>query len=426
MFGKFGQVARFEFVSTMSRPSVLMVMFGLPFLLVGFMALINRLAAPQAGGLLNETTVGQASSLLNEFVLGEDVAVTIPAGLVDETGHITQVPPGSLFVLLPGRDAAQQAYAHGEVSSYYVIPAGYLDGDQVEHYAASPSYPRRSAEASILYRYLVGSFISNPRIVDWVIDPAEFEFVNLAAGEGLAGSSDGSALFSQQFLVGIGVAMLFFAVTMGSAGYLLQTLGKEKQNRVMEILLSSVPARSMLFGKIMGLGAVGLVQLVVWSSVSLLVLGPDASLFANLPLPQLSPARWLIVALFFIAGYFVYASLFAGLGAMAPNPKEGSQYTFFITLPVFLPLWFNNLFWTEPDGPAALALSLFPLTAPLAMPMRLVATDVPAGQWLSGLLITTAFGVGVTLLVARIFRGQNLLSGQSLSLGHIWRTLRGR
>jgi len=121
----------------------------------------------------------------------------------------------------------------------------------------------------------------------------------------------------------------------------------------------------------------------------------------------------------------VYAALFAGLGAIAPNLKEASQVQFFVMLPILLPTWAMSIFTSAPNSPIAVAFSLIPLTSPLAMPIRLPLTAVPLWQSLLGLTVALLTGVGTILLTARLFRGRTLLSGQSLSLRTAWQAISG-
>ncbi len=222
----------------------------------------------------------------------------------------------------------------------------------------------------------------------------------------------------------MGIAILFYLTVIGAAGYLLQSLGKEKEGRVMEILLSSLRPLELLTGKVLGLGGIGLLQMAVWSLLAFTIFQRGDSLFNNITLPTLTAGAWILTILHFIVGYLVYASLFAGLGAIVPNVKEGSQYTFLLMLPTFLPMWFNSIMISAPNGLFATTLSLVPLTAPLAMPMRLAITAVPPWQWLVSLSVSLAAAVLLLWAATKFFRSQTLLTGQSFSPKVIWRTLR--
>jgi ABC-2 type transport system permease protein len=413
-------VARFEFISTVTRRSALIVMFGLPLVAVGLGLLLNRMATP-AGGSADPFV--QAGVLLNEIAIG-NVAEESPAGLVDYTGTITSLEV-EILRLYASEEEVRTAYDAGEINSYYVIPAGYLDGEEVMHYAENPAGPRQDAERNIIYQALVASWLEEPALVERAMNPANISSTNVSP-ETSRGGDEIEGEFTDNFLAGIAVFMLFFLTTMGASGYLLQSLGKEKQNRVMEVLLSSVRPSELLAGKVVGLGAFGLLQLVVWGVVVILFFGRSGdTLFQFLPIPDLSLADWFGIALFFIAGYFVYASLYAGLGALAPNPKEGGQYAFLIILPVLIPVWFNSVFFTAPNSLFPTILSLVPFSAPVAMPMRITATVVPWWQIGLSLSLTILTAIMIIALISRFFRSTTLLSGSSLTLRYIWQTVKG-
>jgi ABC-2 type transport system permease protein len=127
--------------------------------------------------------------------------------------------------------------------------------------------------------------------------------------------------------------------------------------------------------------------------------------------------------LFFLLGYAVYASLMAAVGALVPNLREASQATFIVILPMIVPMMLVSVMVEQPNGALATGLSLFPLTAPVAMMARLAAGPVPLAQLLlsAGLLAATI--VLIVRSVARLFQAQVLLSGQPFSLGRLFGAL---
>ncbi len=412
MKNKYLLVAKHEFTSTLKRRSALFAIFGLPVLSLLILTGINWLARSQSAD--------SSSNALSNFVFDTDKTV-LPAGLVDDTGQITHFPPptDALFAMYPDLDAAQAALEAKEISGYYHIPADYLATGKISQYAED--IPLESSESYMLYSLLADNFIGDEAPVSLVVAPLQqYEEVDLSATEEQS---------EQNYFAALGLAMaiaiLFYMTVMGGSGYLLQSLGKEKENRVMEILLSSVRPFQLLAGKVIGLGGIGLVQMAVWSILAFVVFQKDGGLFANITLPSLTASVWILTILHFMAGYLVYASLFAGLGAIVPSVKEGSQYTFLLMLPTFLPMWFNAIMISAPNGSFALGLSLFPLTAPLAMPMRLAVTAVPAWQWLISLAVSAGTAVLLLWGATKFFRSQTLLTGQRFTLKVIWETVRG-
>jgi len=175
----------------------------------------------------------------------------------------------------------------------------------------------------------------------------------------------------------------------------------------------------------LGLGLVALLQLAIWMGGGWLALnqsGNVATALTDFTLPA-GFAIWAV--LYFLFGYILYASVLGALGALAPNVREGTQFTFLAILPLLVPIWLNTAFTQAPDGALATALSLFPLTAPTAMVTRLSISHVPLWQpvvSLAGLAGTTYLFV---LLSGRFFRADTLLSDASLNWGRIVREVRG-
>ena len=207
----------------------------------------------------------------------------------------------------------------------------------------------------------------------------------------------------------------FYIVILTSASLLLNSISSEKQNRMMEILMTSVTPSQMLTGKIIALGLVGLLQTIVWSGSGYLLLLISGRQFALGDAFKLPPSILIWGVVFFLLGYAVYASLMAGLGALVPNIREASQTTTVVIIPLVIPLMFISSLIQAPNSPLSVFLSLFPLTAPVSMMTRLAATTVPFWQsaLAAALIAITAF-----LLIksaARMFRAQNLLSGQSIT-----------
>jgi ABC-2 type transport system permease protein len=229
------------------------------------------------------------------------------------------------------------------------------------------------------------------------------------------------------FMLPYGVTLLFYFLIMGSSSLLLSNVSKEKENRVMETLLTSLTPTQLLTGKIIGLGLVGLLQTILWLGTGYALLNLSGTVF-SLPFQIQLPGTLLMWGIiFFILGYAVYASLMAGLGALAPNMREASQVTIVIMLPLIIPLFFSSsVFVTEPNGPIATVLSIFPLSAPVAMMARLASGGVPWWQPLVAALLLALTAVFIVRAVAGMFRAQALLSGQPIKIKNYLQALLGR
>jgi ABC-2 type transport system permease protein len=217
------------------------------------------------------------------------------------------------------------------------------------------------------------------------------------------------------YILPYAITFLFYIVIMSAATLMLNSITSEKQNRIIEVLMTSVDPLQMLAGKIIALGLVGLLQTVVWTGTGLVLLrfsGQNLALSSAFQLP-VSILTWGI--LFFLFGYGVYASLMAGVGALVPSVREASQVTMLIIMPLILPLMFISTLITAPNGNLAVILSLFPLTAPVAMMTRLAATSVPVWQTLLSLALLLGTALLTLRAVTGLFKAQNMLTGRSVS-----------
>ena len=141
--------------------------------------------------------------------------------------------------------------------------------------------------------------------------------------------------------------------------------------------------------------------------------GTTFSIGAEFQLP-VSILLWGV--LFFLLGYTIYASLMAGLGALVPNLRESSQATMLVIIPLVIPLMFISSLIESPDSALSVGLSLFPITSPVAMMTRLAGGPVPFWQPALAVVLLIATAILIVRAVANMFRTQNLLSGQTVSI----------
>ena len=226
------------------------------------------------------------------------------------------------------------------------------------------------------------------------------------------------------FVVPMATMFIFFFVITTSGGFLLSSVTREKESRTAETLLTSLEPRQLMVGKVLGLGTVALLQMAIWLGGAIFALDKSNQLFSTLSNFSLPPGFVIWAFLFFIMGYFLYASILGSIGVLAPNAREGSQFTFVAILPLLVPLWFNYTFTESPDGVLAIILSLFPLTAPSSMMTRLAMVNVPTWQILLSLAGLTVTAYLFVLFAAKLFRADNLLSNEGLNWKRVMKEFR--
>jgi ABC-2 type transport system permease protein len=203
-----------------------------------------------------------------------------------------------------------------------------------------------------------------------------------------------------------------------SAGFLQQGTVEDRQNRVMEILLSSVTAEQLLVGKLLGLGAAGLLQ-VGFYVVLVIIPGTTVLSVFDVPIGGL-----MLSLVYFAVGYALFACLMAGFGMIGRTQQETAQLSALWTLAAVSPMWFIMAITAAPNGLVARTLSFFPLTMPVTMIIRLSTGGVP----LVDILASTAIGVISIYLAAvgaaRIFRAATLMYGKRPTLPELVHWLR--
>ena len=226
---------------------------------------------------------------------------------------------------------------------------------------------------------------------------------------------DDSALGQEvTLLLSFVFSMLFFFVVFQFGFAIAQGVVQEKESRIVELLVSAVPVRTLLFGKVLRDGGLALVQLVLVAAVAMV--GTAVTGNRELTSLLLRNAGWFLV--FFMLGFAMLACLWAAAGAFASRNEDLQATTTPLSLLVMLPL-FASIY--TPDGPLRTAMSYFPITSPLVMPSRLLSGD--AAVWeaaLSALLLLVTAGAAV-LLGERLYRSSLLRTSGRTTLRQAWR-----
>ncbi|HJU91064.1 MAG TPA: ABC transporter permease [Gemmatimonadaceae bacterium] len=242
---------------------------------------------------------------------------------------------------------------------------------------------------------------------------------------GRGGSGQMNVIFA------IGVAFLLYMSIAFYGQNVLRGVMEEKQTRVAEVVVSSVSPTKLLAGKVLGVGAVGLTQIVIWTLTSVALIKARGPILARMgadvapmPLPSISTPDAIALVLFFVLGYTVYAALFAAVGAMVNSEQEAQQAQWPIMLLLISSVFFLQPILQNPDGTLARVMGALPFTAPIVMPLRMsVAPVAPVDVVLS--LISVVAGCYVAIwLAARIYRVGLLMYGKRPSLGELGRWVR--
>jgi ABC-2 type transport system permease protein len=360
--------------------------------------------------------------------VGSDAPAEI--GVVDQTGELAPVSQVTIdealldidqqlqFTTFLNQEAAQAAFLEGDIGGYMLIPQGYYDGEAVTYYAdEDPGDVVEEGLQLYLQRALLGE---NP---EWVFERlqnlATYTYIGLDSGQEVA---EGPGLLIR-LLAPAALAIVFGLAVFLGANQMGTTIIREKESRAMEIVVTSLQTRELVTGKVLGTTLLSLTQISIWTAGALaaatLFLWGDVQL-ATLALPW-TTLLWGMLLI--IPAYFLFAFLVAGLGIIAGDRQQAQQLAGLVGLFGLAPLWVLGPILTNPEGAAAIGLTIFPLTAPMVVLIRMILIDVPAWQLatsLAVLLLTLAFAIW---FVAKIFRAAMLNYGQTLRLRQIWQVL---
>ncbi len=449
-----GVVACREFLSTVKRRSYLIVTFGMPFfatLYFGLLALVPAYIMTREGG----ATVGlvdEAGGLASAPSASAGGSGTAGASRPSPTPAATAGPIGALgerlgrqpqarlagallekmmepsrFRRFPDRSAALEALRGGAIERFFLLPADYLRRGGIESYEAegAPAGVDGSRAEEDLERLLSSTLLAGrlpedlrARIETPIDGARRLSFLQRSDGRLEPIHPDER---TARLLIPVAFGIVLLMALMTNAGYLLQGLTEEKENRVIEVILTSVRPHQLLLGKLLGLGAAGLLQLAVWCSVA----GFAGAVLAAGTLAYLNPALFLGCLVFFILGFLMIGSLMIGTGALGSNSRESQQLAMIWSLAASLPplvTWLVLL--REPNGLLARALGWFPPTAPVTMMVRLGTGRVPLWD-IAVAIVALIAGVALSIRLAAGLLGLGLLMyGRRPTLAEIARHLR--
>jgi ABC-2 type transport system permease protein len=334
-----------------------------------------------------------------------------PIGYVDLSGRFPD--PGDFAAFLvryPDEATARADVQSGKLSGYYLIASDYLATGRVTRY--STQFNVIESDTALFESFLLTRLLQDesPLLLARLQGPARVIEHQLDRSGQAVTEIEGDSM-SNYWLV-YTFAMVLVMSTFFSAGQVTRSVITEKENRMIEVVLSSVRPLQLLAGKMVGQGVAGLIQVVAWLAGILIIIQITAANVPFLGTVDLPFSVFIITLLYFLGGYFLFAAFAAGVGAISGNMREGPQYAVVYTLPAVVPLFLLPVVLESPNETLAVVLSLLPFCSPLGMIERIVITTVPGWQIALSLAILGLSVLVALWLSARLFRVNTLLSGQ--------------
>lgn len=349
----------------------------------------------------------------------------MPVGYIDHYGilqNAQQIPTEEKKMFKPveaiafaDETSAKNAMENGEIQAYFVFDEDYISTGKV----TMTSIEKPGSNASDDF----GSFVSY-NLVKEMPKPV---FTRLTDGNNITiRSLDGSREMGEDnwmvMLLPIIAGVLFMIAVNVSGGYLMQAVVEEKENRTMEILVTSISPTQLMAGKVIGDLMVGLTQLGIW--ILFLIAGlkfaptflPDMA-----EIPSLDVKYILLLVGTLLPAFVMVSAAMGAVGATATEMREAQQMAGLFTLPIVIPFWFITPIMFNPNGTLAVIMSMFPFTAPVALPLRAGFTDVPWWQISITIALLVVLAIFSLWLAGKVFRIGMLRYGKKVSLKEAFR-----
>jgi ABC-2 type transport system permease protein len=311
-----------------------------------------------------------------------------------------------------------------DITEYFVIPPDFDSTGIINRYTIQKELAPPAATTTAIKNFISSNLLTG-RVSDTTITliekPLNLVTATLTATGAVAPQQGG---YTNLIIPGV-FSFLMALSLIFSATYVIQSLSEEKENRVMEILLSSVSTRQLLTGKVLGLGTAGLLQVIVWVISLPLLLNLASSYIGGFISTIHVPANfWVLGIIYFILGYSLFAVLSATVAAVTSTVQEAQGLAGIYTFFNFAPFWFISLLMFFPNSPVWIVFSIFPFTAPVLVLLRLGLFGVPIWQLTVSIAVLVLCIIGGLLLAARLLRVYLLMYGKRPNLGQVIRNLK--
>ncbi len=408
---KIWTIARHEYLTSIRRTGFIVMTAIIPAL--GLIVLILTAILPPWGDAV-------ADWLQRQFDVGRK-----PVGVVDRSGYFTPLLPEyrESFILYEDPEAAEAALRADKLQVVLIIGEDYLETGRIMALTRESFGEAAIADSDRVRSFLVTHLLANrvdPALARRAADPTEDLQLRIISGTGE--ERGGGMLFT--FLVPYFLALFLIMTIFSSSGHLLQSVAEEKENRIVEIIISSVRPTELMAGKVLGLGALGLTQVLIWLGSAWGFTGGMATVLAMAGRVGIPARVFILGVVYYLLGYLLYAVLMAGVGALGTTMRESQQLAGIFSFIAVIPYMLASFVMVNPNAPVVRAFSFFPLTAPTMMMLRIPLGEVP---W-----VDIAGSIGVLLLSipaalwfgAKLFRVGLLIYGKRPTMREIWRILR--
>jgi ABC-2 type transport system permease protein len=414
-------------IGTVLGPLLLVAIFGVQFLILA-----------KGGGGAQRIAILDASGQelaprITQVV--EERAAATPAFMAraSYTFEVQQAAPEQREML---QQQMTQRIMARELDGFLWLPPEALEGQGIRYEGSNATNSQVMAEL----RQGVQRVVQSARLREEGIDEARLGNALQPVSMDVARTGDdgtaGNVMAARLMAFAMAFAIYIMVIMWGQS--IMMSVQEEKRDRIVELIVSSVRARDLLFGKVIGIGGAGVLQLAVWVLAALLLLtygtvmagalGASPAIVQALQegtmLPRLPIDLGIAFVFFFAGGFFLFATLFAVIGALVTNTQEAQQFVFPVLLPFIIGFFISMPAADNPNSTLAVVGSMVPFTSPMVMPVRAAVGGIDwlqTGASLALLFVTAAFTLW---LAAKIYRVAIFAKGKKPTASEIFRWMR--
>jgi ABC-2 type transport system permease protein len=346
---------------------------------------------------------------------GQRLAVAIAGDTANKKTVVRNLAPAELT---QAESTATREVMLGGKVGYMVVTQQTVAGEAARYAGRNASsipdmsQLRTALRQTILAQRLEGIGIDNSRTKELTFIPLDFSTERITE-RGRGGSGMASVMF------GFAIGFLLYMTIIIYGQTIMSSVIEEKTSRVAEVVMSSVPTDTLLAGKVLGVGAVGLTQQILWVATTYILLKLRAPIMEKLGapamsfgLPEISLGAAILFLLFFVLGFIFYSALYAAVGSAVNSEQEARQ----AATPLMIMIVFAGVFiqpvLLNPTGTIARVLSLLPITSPIIMPIRMAVTGVPPLEMTASIVFLVIGCFAALWVAARIYRVGLLMYGK--------------
>jgi ABC-2 type transport system permease protein len=385
-------------------------------LLMAALMIVPLLVARSSGKLLRVAVLDESG------ILQARVEEALRSARLGDKARF-EVQPAATGPFEDRQAGVKKAVLDGGIDGYLHLPKDALATGVASYYGRNVS---NRMDLGLLERS-AGEVLVGLRLADAGLDPArvrdltrplDMRTIRLSA----AGEREDRGM---AFIFSIILMMILYTSILMWGQLVMTSVIEEKTSRVVEVMASGVPSTQLLWGKLLGVGAAGLTQFLVWA-LSLLVASLLAAgrLAGGVKLPEITPLMLVSFILFFLLGFLFYAALYASIGAAVNTVQEAQNFVFPVILPLVVGMVCFPAVLESPDGGLAIALSLVPFLSPLMMFLRIVVLTPPGWQIALSLGLLALAIAGAVWAAARIYRIGILMYGKKPTFPELMRWVR--